>query len=397
MTQSKLTAAQIHIGKPLQFDVFNSEGKLLLRRGIIIERASQLDQLVALGLFREGNHDDGQQSALDRLHLAVTSSEHRRPVQKLSAFGLMHTVTTDLDLLLQNASVDTFGSAVLALAARLQRVCALNADAALATIQLMNEGRYGIRRMIHVAIVAELILQAQQVPEAQRQVVLAAAMTSNMTMLALQDILYEQHEKMSPGQVQVMLAHPAQGVEALKALGITDPVWLEAVEQHHETIDGKGYPNGLATPLIGHHAQVLGLCDRFTALCTGRKHRPPALPSAVLKELFTDRGKGFDSDLVAMLIKVTGLYPPGSLVRLANGDIAVVVKRTMSNKQPVVKSVKSPRSVEPLASPRKHLTSEAAYAITALVGAVELGFPVDPDLLWDETFEFAKEPSEADT
>lgn len=393
MTQSKLTAGQIHIGKPLQFDVFNSEGKLLLRRGIVLERASQLEQLLALGLFREGGFsDDDLRHALERPHLSVTSSEHRRPVQKLSAFGLMRTVTIELEHLLQSPSAATFGPAMLALAARLQHVCALNADAALATIQLMNDGRYGVRRMIHVAILAELVLQAQHVDENPRQVALAAAMSSNMAMLALQDELYGQQEKMRPEQMHMMLSHPARAVEALQALGIMDPLWLEAVAHHHETIDGKGYPHRLVAPAVGHYAQVIGLCDRFTALCTGRQHRAPALPSTVLKDLFTERGKGLDSDLVAVLIKVTGLYPPGSLVRLANGDIAVVIKRTMSNKQPVVKSVRTLRSSEPLESPRKHLTSEAAYAITALISAAELGFSVDPDKLWDETFEFAAAP-----
>jgi hypothetical protein len=111
------------------------------------------------------------------------------------------------------------------------------------------------------------------------------------------------------------------------------------------------------------------------------------LPNVVLKQIFMDKDKGVDAKLAALLVKAVGVYPPGSLVVLANGDVGVVVKRTPSASQPIVMCVKTWRN-EILGRPRKRFTSEPTHAITRLLPLSELGFEPDPNLLWDGGFEF---------
>ena len=156
--------------------------------------------------------------------------------------------------------------------------------------------------------------------------------------------------------------------------------------QHHETIDGRGYPAALRGDAISHAAQVLSVADRYGAMATGRAYRPAALPNAVLRQLFMDKDKNIDASLAGLLVKAVGIYPPGSLVALANGETAVVVKRTRSANHPVVRSVKSNRN-QILEQPRKRLTSDPVHAITRLLPMSDLGFEVDLNLLWDEGFE----------
>ena len=81
-------------------------------------------------------------------------------------------------------------------------------------------------------------------------------------------------------------------------------------------------------------------------------------------------------------------------MELANGDRAIVTKRTRSAHHPVVRSAKTQRG-QVLEQPRKHLSSEAAYAIARMLPMAELGFEVDPALSWDEGLEFDLRPRDA--
>ena len=317
----------------------------------------------------------------------MTIGNDPRPVaKKVSVFELMAQVQQSLDALLTETEPQDFPLRVQQLAARVQHGFKLDGDAALATIQMLHQGRYALRRLMHGAILIELLMAQAGGNEAQRQVVICAALTMNISMLELQDELFHQASPPNPLQLAQVREHPTRSVDMLRALGVSDESWLRFVAQHHETIDGKGTPRGLAGAQICRAGQLLSLADRYGAMATGRGYREPALPNVVLKQIFMDKDKSVDAGLAGLLVKAVGIYPPGSLVELANGDIAVVVKRTQSASHPVVRCVKT-YSKQILAQPRKRLTSEPAYAISRLMPMSQLGFEVDPTLLWDEGFE----------
>jgi HD-GYP domain-containing protein (c-di-GMP phosphodiesterase class II) len=86
-----------------------------------------------------------------------------------------------------------------------------------------------------------LCRQLDWTPE-QRLPVVAAALTMNISMLALQDRLYNQGTPLDDAQPVAVREHPAQAVAQLEQLGVTDVDRLSAIAQHHEALDGSGYP-----------------------------------------------------------------------------------------------------------------------------------------------------------
>lgn len=380
----RLQAHHVQIGRPLPFDAFDDHGKLLLRKGFVIGSESQLERLLERGLFRLA----GPEEAPAGTGPAAAGRPARDTGHKVSVLELVLEVQRGLETLaLMDAPGQTgFTARVHALAAQLQRGFYLDPDAAIASIQMCHAGRYGARRMVHSAILGELLLSQTGEGEAERLTVMCAALTMNLSMMDLQDTLYLQRTPPTGEQQAIVRQHPTAGVALLRSLGVGDAVWLDIVGQHHEMIDGSGYPAGLAGAAILRSAQLLAMVDRYGAMATGRGYRAAALPNVVLKSIFMDKGKGVDAGLAGQLVKAVGIYPPGSLVALANGDVAVVVKRTQNASQPVVRCVKTYRG-QILEQPRKRATSEPAYAITRLIPMAELGFTVDPLLLWDEGFE----------
>jgi HD-GYP domain-containing protein (c-di-GMP phosphodiesterase class II) len=384
MSKIRLQVTQIRVGTPLPFDTYDDTGKLLLRKGFRIESQDQLLRLLERGLYSDLAVQERPQG-VDRGERLVSTSVLPK-VHRVSVFELIADIGQQLEQLLIEPDAAGFAGRVGALAAQLQRAYRLDGDAALASIQIYQGGRYAVRRMVQGAILIELLLTASGQGPEQRQRVMCAALTMNIAMLDLQDQLFTQAHPPSPEQFEEVKRHPAKGVEMLRALGVADELWLTTVAQHHETIDGKGYPLGLHGDQISREGQILSLADRYGAMATGRGYRSALLPNVVLKQIFMDKDKGVDAQLAGLLVKAVGVYPPGSLVELANGDTAVVVKRTQNASQPVARCVRTYKK-EILASPRKRLTSEPPYAITRLLPMSGLGFELNPELLWDEGFE----------
>lgn len=385
-TRTKLSPDQLKVGSRLPFDVFDKAGNLLLRRGAIIDRENHLSRLLSEGLYVEGHAGaiTGDSDEDRGMVFGVAKYHKSHPV---NVFELLDIVRADLEGLLHQTSPDNFVAQINSHADQIHRAIKLDADACLATIQWLTHGHYAVRRMIHGAILLKLMAGEKSVNDYETHVAICAALTMNIGMIELQDVLYLQQTPPTADQQQEVKMHPQRGKEILRSLGVTDKRWLQIVGQHHETIDGNGYPEGLKGSSILKCAQILSLADRYGAMATGRAYRAPALPSAVLKQIFADRGKGVDETMLAGLLKCVGLYPPGSIVELKNGEISIVVSRTQNAKQPVVRSIKDMYKRQ-YDKPRKRHTNEPQYAIVKILPATAIEFPIIPKNLWEDSAEF---------
>ena len=118
--------------------------------------------------------------------------------------------------------------------------------------------------------------------------------------------------------------------ESLKILENTPNIPLPVIflaGQHHERIDGSGYPNQLRESQIGLSSQIAGLIDTYCAITTHRSYAKGAFHQQALDELHGLSGKQFSADLVDQLVQFMGMYPVSSLVELNTGEVAVVIQQ----------------------------------------------------------------------
>ena len=106
--------------------------------------------------------------------------------------------------------------------------------------------------------------------------------------------------------------------------GMADTSILLAA-QHHERMDGSGYPNGLKGNEISTFGQIAAIVDVYDAITSERCYRRKVSPTVVLRKLFEWSKFHFNSELVQQFIRCVGIYPVGSLVRLESGFLAVVI------------------------------------------------------------------------
>lgn len=143
---------------------------------------------------------------------------------------------------------------------------------------------------------------------------------------------------------KLMQAHCEMGVAILNQFPEIPDESKQMVLEHHERLDGSGYPKGLRGNQITELTQILSIADTYDAQISGRCSCPPVPPARALSELYRAAVAGqYHPYLVERLIQLLGVYPIGSLVRLNTGEQAVVVwVHSHSRLTPTIKLLKDP-------------------------------------------------------
>lgn len=119
--------------------------------------------------------------------------------------------------------------------------------------------------------------------------------------------------------------HVPYGLEMAARLPGLPAGALEVIALHHETLDGGGFPNRLAGARVGRFARVAAIANAFDNYCNPPNPADAMTPAEALSHMFRKEKEKYDPGLMQHFIRCLGVYPPGSLVRLNNEAIGLVV------------------------------------------------------------------------
>ena len=373
MKRNSIKPGEITVGKPLAWDVYDDQGALLLHTGYIIETSNQLDILMSRGIF----HISDKPSYAPHI-------ERHDLREEVSPFQLMDQIYSRLEEMISlsiPASGKDFPASIMNLCGSLQQACLQDTDATLSTILLGPTRRYSIKHSIDVAIICEVIGQALGMPDNKRISVIAASLTENIAMMTLSDILSSQVKPLTDEQRKAIQRHPARGMEILQSLGVKDHVWLDAVLKHHESPDGKGYPEGLHGDAVPSYARLISMADFYCAKISDRSYRSPLSSHEAMQFIFPASESRIDAGISELFVKTFGIYLPGTFVSLKNNQVAVVTRRGAKIHSPIVHAVTGKDGML-LPGPMYRDTSNPGFEIAQIIPPRKVTVKVNRYQLW---------------
>lgn len=153
-----------------------------------------------------------------------------------------------------------------------------------------------------------------------------SALFADIGMLRLPEEAVFKPCALNPDEVRVMRLHPYVGSMLLEPLApVLAPQICEVALQHHEHVDGSGYPNGLRASDILEEAQAVGICHLYSAATHIHPYRETLTPAQAMDLVEGLAGRAWDPRVVRAFADGLAMYPVGTLVRLANGESGTVV------------------------------------------------------------------------
>jgi len=189
-----------------------------------------------------------------------------------------------------------------------------------------------------------------------------AALTMNVAMTQMQDVLASQAEKPTPVQQEMIRVHPVKSAMMLGNMGVQDENWLEIVGDHHNSHPDSGDIRQ-ATP-AERLTRILKMVDRYAAMISPRLSRAGRTATESARAVLAD---GSD-EVGRALMRVVGLCPPGTFVRMDTDELGVVLRRGIKANLPDVAIVGSADG-QLLREPRLHSTAASLPRIRSALAA----------------------------
>ena len=146
--------------------------------------------------------------------------------------------------------------------------------------------------------------------------------------------------KLTDEEFGVMRQHVVHSYDILSNTAGITPTMLEVAANHHERLDGTGYPQRLKGDQLSLYTRMSGIVDVYDAVTADRVYKQGMQPTQAFRVLLKGINQHFDAELVTKFIKCMGVYPVGTLVQLSNQRLAVVMQRNEQQPlKPVVKVI----------------------------------------------------------
>ncbi len=270
-----------------------------------------------------------------------SNSPHEGEYEDL--LGLWSDLESALSVLLSKPlQVQDFPGKVRSFDLWLQDLVAHDIDAALYLMfQLASTSSvgYSAAHALVCGTLCHIMAQDLRLVQSERDSLVRAALTMNIGMTALQDELAEQRERPSSVQQEAIRSHPEESQALLERLFVNDPLWLDVVGQHHTNMADQ-VPLAKQNP-EDRLTRILGTIDRYAAMISPRKSRAGRSATDSVRAIVGQEVDQRD-EVSYTLVRSIGLCPPGTFVRLDNGEVAIVLRRSEKANYPLVASLLDP-------------------------------------------------------
>jgi len=201
-----------------------------------------------------------------------------------------------------------------------------------------------VNNALNVSVFATKLAMTEGVSTDELRTVCAAALFHDIGKLLVPQALLAKRTKLSDEEVRELRRHTELGYKLLKDDASVSLVAAQCALQHHERVDGLGYPFGLRGQDIHPYAKLIGMIDAYDALVSHRSYRNAMLPHEAMDYLYANVESAYDRSRVEQFRNKVAIFPPGTTVTLNTGEKGVVSRLDSSCLQrPTVRVLTDPK------------------------------------------------------
>lgn len=267
--------------------------------------------------------------------VAVPLSEERQRAAEIhsEALSMVGEIMTQVQ---QGADIDV--EALDQMTDEIVDSLARNANGLACMTRIREKDAYLLEHSLNVGVLLGLFAQFLGLPRHEIKALTMGGILHDIGKINVPDDVLNKPGKLSAEEWQEMKNHVVYGFDYLTELGGMDPIVLSVCRQHHERVDGTGYPRALSADSIDEYGRMAAICDVYDAITADRVYHKGMAPDKAMKNLVDWSNDHLDRAMVYNFIRCMSIYPVGTMVALASGRAGVVVEpNPIKQSQPKVR------------------------------------------------------------
>ncbi|WP_439888583.1 HD-GYP domain-containing protein [Pseudomonas sp. MBLB4123] len=190
--------------------------------------------------------------------------------------------------------------------------------------RIKNSDEYTAEHCLRVGILSIALGRELGLSPLELEQVGICGMLHDVGKLKVPDEILNKPGKLTHEEFRVMQLHAVEGRKLLLANGQVPPAAVDVAYAHHERMDGAGYPRGLKASQIPYFAKIIAVVDAYDAINSDRVYSKGRSTMEALRILFDAANSQFDEEIVLAFIRMIGIFPPGEIVELTTGEVAII-------------------------------------------------------------------------
>jgi HD-GYP domain-containing protein (c-di-GMP phosphodiesterase class II) len=208
-----------------------------------------------------------------------------------------------------------------------------NEDALLLLTKLKHQDEYTAEHSLNVSILAAAFGKRLGMMEEEIRTLGLCGLLHDIGKSKVPKDILQKSGSLTPEEYGIVQNHANWGRDILMGLPRVVHAAIDVAYNHHERLDGKGYPRGLKEHQIPYLAKIVAIVDTYDAITSDRTYDKGRSSMEALEIIYRFRGTQFDPDLAKEFVLMIGIYPPGSIVELTSGEVAIVVHSNPKNRR----------------------------------------------------------------
>lgn len=201
-----------------------------------------------------------------------------------------------------------------------------NRDILINLVDIKSYDNYTYQHCVNVAILSTVLGIELKLSKDQLYNLCVGAMMHDVGKVMIPEKILKKKGTLTHDEYSEIQKHTIRGYEYLKTAFRIPPLAKIIALEHHERVDGKGYPNKMSDDQINKYAKIVAISDVYDALTSDRPYREAIPPNEAMEYIMGSGGSMFEYDLVKIFSTRIIPFPVGSIVRLSSGDIGLVVE-----------------------------------------------------------------------